>query len=882
MVKVNIFDLIVSAKVAENHPSIVQFMRDRNRTVTYGELRRQISRLSARLAETGFVHGGRVVIMAADSAEWIASALAVMHAGGIVVPLDIQMTGDELKHVLHDSDPVLVLTTAALQERITGLDAGLAPRIQLLDTFTANNDNPDIAEYPEMLPSAVRPGDVATIFYTSGTTGAPKGVPLTHWNLASNVRSLCTQNLADKTDRILVPLPFHHVYPFTVGILVSLTLGATIILPYSLVGPQIVRSLREGRVTVLLGVPRLYEEIWHALEQRINTYGRLTASVFHGLLQLSIAVRRYTHWRLGRYLFAGLRQKIAPDLRMTVSGGAALDPLLGRRLQGLGWEVTTGYGLTETSPILTFNPPDRVRFETAGMILPGVEIAIDARSGPGEVLARGPNVFAGYRNLPEKTAEAFDDTGWFRTGDIGELDRQGYLHLQGRRSAMIVLAGGENIDPERVERQLDKVDGIRETGVLEQAGRLVVVVVPEPSQLRYLHDKEQGLLIQRMVDEAARSLPGHHRPGRIRISQDPLPRTRLGKLRRHKLREFYDNLDTAGQVSSQLQQPVTRASMSVTDQQLLQDPTAGAVWDYLAERFHTIRLTPDSSLALDLGIDSLSWVELGLILRDRAAIDIDDTAIARIRSVRDLMREAVAATGITGFSEDFSVTLAQPEKLLNDELQAWMAERGYLHNLARVVLFALGRLLGRVLFKVEIHGQIPVTGQFLITPRHLSILDPLVLFQAFGREQLASLYWAGFTGYLFAGRFSRWFSRVTSVLPIDPAAAPRSSLALAVACLQRGHSLVWFPEGRRSPDGHLQELRPGIGLVLKVQPVAVIPVWIEGSREVLPPGRRLPRPGRIRMVIGEPLMPERFGSDEHVNVRVIQTELTALGAQLRD
>ena len=189
-------------------------------------------------------------------------------------------------------------------------------------------------------------------------------------------------------------------------------------------------------------------------------------------------------------------QRLAPHLRLMVSGGAPLDPELGSRLQGLGWEVATGYGLSETSPILTLNPPESVRLERAGAPLPGVELSISAdqdkseSSGKGEILARGPNVFSGYLNRPEKTKEDLDEQGWFHTGDVGWLDREGYLHIEGRKSAMIVLSGGENIDPERVEKTLMAADQIREAGVLAHQDRLAVVVMPEPGLIREVDGKE--------------------------------------------------------------------------------------------------------------------------------------------------------------------------------------------------------------------------------------------------------------------------------------------------------------------------------------------------------------------------------------------------------
>ncbi|MCA1789934.1 MAG: AMP-binding protein, partial [Thioalkalivibrio sp.] len=588
--------------------------------------------------------------------------------------------------------------------------------------------------------------DIAAIFYTSGTTGPPKGVPLTHRNLSSNVEALCEQKLADERDRVLVPLPFHHVYPFTVGILIPLTLGATIIVPFSLVGPQIVRALHEGEATVMLGVPRLYEAVWKALEDRVAQKGRIAALLFRQMLAVSKLARHRLRLNLGRKLFKGLHRRLAPQLRLVVAGGAALDPDLGRTLQALGWEVATGYGLSETSPILTYNPPDRLKLETAGLPLPGVEIAIDdsdSEGGRGEVMARGPNVFAGYLNLPEKTEEVLDEKGWFRTGDTGEIDEDGYLHLHGRESSMILLSGGENVDPERVEDTLQAIDEVREIGVLAHEDRLAAVVVPESSLLREVTGEDLEKRVKDAVRKAAGELQSHHRPGVLRIAMDPLPRTRLGKLRRHKLEELFEKLGESDATFEVKPEPVSSESMAPDDQQLLSDPHAERTWNYLAERFHDIRLTPDSALAEELGIDSLSWVDLTLALQDRAGIDLDDSAIERVETVRDLLQEAAGAAEAKEGRGELKEQLEDPESLLDDDQRKDLEPLGPTRRVVGRLLLGPVRLLSRLLMRVEVRGSLPEDGPYLVAPRHLSFVDPLALLPAFSRQHLESLYWAG-------------------------------------------------------------------------------------------------------------------------------------------
>jgi long-chain acyl-CoA synthetase len=870
-------ELLASRSVGEDQSAVVAMSRDALVTTSRADLLARAGRLAGGLLEAGLQRGDRVVILAPNGTDWVTSALGVMNAGGVVVPLDTQMPGEDLEHALSDSQPRFIFTTSRLQDRLP-YDLGEV-RTYLFDA------EPDASEAWEGLleqepaTAVAKQDDVAAIFYTSGTTGPPKGVPLTHRNLSSNVEALCAQELADDRDRVLVPLPFHHVYPFTVGILIPLTIGAPIIVPFSLVGPQIVRALREGEATVMLGVPRLYEAVWKALEDRVAGRGRIAALLFRQMLAVSKLARRRLGVRLGRKLFKGLHKRLAPQLRLVVAGGAALDPDLGRKLQALGWEVATGYGLSETSPILTYNPPDRLRLEAAGLPLPGVEIAIDSENGRGEVMARGPNVFAGYLNLPEKTEEVLDEDGWFRTGDTGEIDEDGYLHLHGRESSMILLSGGENVDPERVEDALQAIDEVREVGVLAHEDRLAAVVVPESGLLREVTGEDLEKRVKDAVKKAARELPSHHRPGVLRIAMDPLPRTRLGKLRRHKLEELFEKLGEGGAASEAKPEPVSPESMAPEDQQLLSDPGAERTWDYLAKRFHDLRLTPDSSLSEELGIDSLGWVDLTLALQDRAGIDLDDSAIERVETVRDLLQEAAAASEAKGGRGELKKQLEDPESLLEDDQKKDLDPPGQIRRIAGRLLLGPARMLSRLLMRVEVRGSLPGDGPYLIAPRHLSFVDPLALLPAFSRHELESLYWAGLEAYLFSNRVSRAFSRTARILPIDPGSAPRRSLALAAACLKRGHSLIWFPEGERSPDGELQRLRPGIGLVLAAQPVPVVPVWIDGTREVLAPGQRFPRRGKVRLMIGDSITPDRFGGEEREIVETLQTALEALGKE---
>src|SRR5215213_6941758 len=458
---------------------------------SYSELAGQVRRLAGGLREVGVESGDHVALLAANRKEWVVACLAVISAGGVVVPLDVQLGDEALGRVLGDSGSRHAFTTADQAGRLenVGKDAGL--RYILLDA--GEDDGRSwrclLTDESVDLPP-VEPGDVAALFYTSGTTGAAKGVPLSHANLVFQIDSLLDADLVSGDDRVLLPLPLHHVYPFVMGMLTPLAAGLPIVLPQSLTGPQLVRALREGEATLIVGVPRLYGALYSGIEARVGSGGRLAAMLFGYGVELCVKLRRLTGLDVGRLALRPLRERFGPRLRVLASGGAALDPDLAAKLEGLGWRVAVGYGLTETAPLLTLNPPDGNNLGSVGRPVPGVEISIDHSAMPegaartstarreGEILARGPNTFCGYRNRPEETSKVFDG-GWFRTGDLGYFDDDGYLYVTGRASTPIVTPGGKNIQPEAVEVAYLENPLIREIGVLHKDGRLVAVIVPE-------------------------------------------------------------------------------------------------------------------------------------------------------------------------------------------------------------------------------------------------------------------------------------------------------------------------------------------------------------------------------------------------------------------
>jgi long-chain acyl-CoA synthetase len=821
-------------------PALRWFAAGGEQALDYAELAQRIDACAAQLHSRGLRPADRVLLLADSGLPWVIAALGVLRVGAVLMPLDAHTGDDTLQHVLQDGAPALVIADAAQAPRCAGGRVSL----QLLDDLSAPAPATAAVSAAVVAP-AIDPAAPAVMFYTSGTTGAPKGVPLSHANLLYQLRTVAALDLARPGDRVLLPLPMHHVYPFVIGLLLPLAAGLTLLLPGATTGAQIMQALREGRASVLIGVPRLYRALLEGIDGRLAALPPLAGRVMRGLRVLARAVAPRLGAGTARRILAPLHRQMAPDLRLLACGGAALEADLDAALTALGWRVAVGYGLTETSPLLALRLPGQCRAGSAGHAIPGSELRLsppdvgdeDMPAGAGAIEARGPGVFGGYFGLPQATAQAFSPDGWFRTGDLGRLDADGCLEVLGRASTLIVTESGKNIQPEEVEAVYQAHPLIAEAAVLQVQRRLVALLVPQPGDVS--HDA-----LRAAVAEQSQRLPSYQRVVEFAVTHEPLARTALGKLRRHLLAERYRQARAAPQG------PAQSAPLAVADEALLRDPRARAVWDYLAERYADRRLTPDSHVQLDLGLDSLAWLNVGMDIAARSGAQLSEDAIARIATVRDLLREVSLAD-----TAPPATLLDDPQAALDAEQRQWLKPPPAWLWPLRALALGVTWLVMRCAFCLRVTGRehLPPTGAFLLAPNHGSYLDAPALAAALERRALGPLCWAGWVGIMLANPAMRAVSRLARVLPMDAERRALSSLALGLAALRAGNALVWFPEGARSATGALEAFRPGIGLLLEHTDVPVLPVYIEGAYQAWPMHRRWPRLRPIAVHFGAPI-----------------------------
>jgi long-chain acyl-CoA synthetase len=822
----------------------------------------EVGRAASGLLGSGSQDGALVLLWAPNSPEWVIVYFAIVAAGKIVIPLDDQSTPEHLQVVLRQSCPERIFTTS---DHLPDIKAsGISPDTlcYLLDVDASHPSSWRRAGdgKPVAMPVA-DPRRVAALLYTSGTTGTPKGVPLTHTNLMSNVQALLGADIVTRTDRVLLPLPLHHAYPATVGMLCVLACGAAMVLPSGISGPELTTAANRGGATILVGVPRLYKVLIDAVETGIRSSGFVARNLFPLLLRAATASRRVFGVALGRLLFRPIRRRVGARLRILASGGARLEPELAAKLEGLGWMVLTGYGLSETSPVVTFNTPRRRLLESQGIPVSGVEIAVDrADDEPyGEILVKGPNVFSGYWMNEDATRQAFTTAGWFRTNDLGYVDPEGFLHVVGRKSEVLVLSDGKKISPEELERVYEASPFIRETALLECDGKLAAIIVPDEEALRIRGTMSAEALLRDELARELQSLPPYQRAAEFRLVRQGLPRTPLGKLRRHLLPEIF----AIASASHPSQSPDTLAE---EDRQLLESATVQAAWNSLQRRYAGNGISLDSSPQLDLGIDSLAWISLTTELEDKCGIALGAEALSHVFSVRDLLQVIdSASTRMRTGAEVVDAGRLRVELYL---VEPTLPLKGL-----RFLIFGLSKALMRGCFGLRIDGleNLPDRGPFVIAPNHASYLDPVALAAALPARLLKNTRWAGWAGKMHKGRIFRTVSRATGVFPVDPDRDLGGGIGLGENVLASGRVLVWFPEGRRSPDGELQTFRRGVGVLLHKNRVPVVPVYVCGSFEAWPITRKWPRLRPIKIVFGHPesvesLLRHGRGDDEAARI----------------
>jgi acyl carrier protein len=903
---------------------------------SYQDVEHGMLAAAERLRSRGVEPGDRVLVLAPNSPELVLSMLGIWAAGAVLVPIDLRTPADVMARIVEQTTPKLLISelpgtlpdlpTVRPSELSAPLTAQpppphepLTPRPPLPAAGAGETGSPlprtgrgaggegrlpplraDVgiprsggcrrsrysrrAAAPPFVDEGGRGGEVglAEVVFTSGTTGAPKGVMLTHANILANAASAQQALPIEVGERLLSLLPLSHMMEQTAGLIAALAAGATIFYATSRRSSAILAGFQRHRIGLLICVPEVLSLLMAGIEREVDRSGqrRVWDALHTAAARLPIAARPA--------LFRAVHRRLGGHFRMALCGGAPLGEDLQAAWERLGVRVIQGYGATECAPIIASNRYDRRVPGSVGWPLPDVEVRL---AQDGEVLVRGPNVTPGYWHDPAATAASFEGD-WYRTGDLGEFvgdsptpwspptyhgaaarresrlprdpalraspwhrlrrlstalrwrGEQAHrfplsiamgrgvgggafpLRLRGRKKEMIVLSDGRNVFPDDVEPILRADTAVKECAVV---GR----------------PRGSGVEVHAVVIPADTSNPQASAEAAVRRANGKLgPHQQIGGW------SVWNGADFPRTPSLKIKRAEVLAALA--EQRAPTQATPAAIaGNTLQERVTVLlaratgrpadRIRPESDLHLDLGLDSLGRVELAVLLEEELGQSPSDEQVAELRTVADLLGALEQPASIP------------PPTPLPRWPRSWPVQvlRAVLQD---AVLFPALRLLGRPLVIEEQEQLARLRGPALLIANHASHLDSVTVLAALPPARRRRAVVAAAADYFFADRRRALVaSAALGAFPFHRTGPVAASLAHCGDLADAGHSLLVFPEGTRSTSGRIAPFKPGIGLLARELGLPVVPVYLDGLFEILPKGRTVPRPGRVGVVVGTPL-----------------------------
>ena len=796
---------------------------------SYGRIASEANRVARELETRGLNKGDAVLLWGENSAEWIIAFFGCLLRGVVVVPLDAGSSMEFARRVSAEVEGKLVFLAAAQK------DGSWMPSIAL-DTVTALIARHDSTDYPS--PEGSRQ-DTLEIIFTSGATGDPRGVVISHGNVLANIEPLRREiQKYLRYEKLVHPirflnlLPLSHVFGQMLGVFIPPLLGGTVVFMDALRPAEFTETIRRERISVAVTVPRFMESLRREVERSEVRDG--TLETFHRNFAAGAKERFLRRW----WRFRGVHSRLGWKFWAFISGGAALPPDLEAFWNRLGYAVIQGYGMTETTSLISLNHPFRSSRGSIGRVFPGMEVRVDE---DGEIVVRGENVATAYRQGGANHLLAEKD-GWFRTGDVAEKDAEGRLYFRGRKKNVIVTSAGMNIYPEDLERALRAQAGVRDCVVLG-VGR---VPGDEPYAVLLMNadanDSSKAAAL-RAVDAANRGLTEFQRVRQWMIWPEPdFPRTPTQKPIVPKIREAVIRVQSA-------------------------DDENGAGGDALLQLFTQITgrnvaaNSPDANFEKDLGLSSLDRVELMSALEERHQVDLDGAQFQNVNTLKQ--SQTLLATGATG-----KVCYSYPTWPQNGLVAAFRLFIYYLLAWPATYLLAAPRIRGRENLR-------NVKGPVLVIANHVTYLDIAWVLPALPmrfRHRLAT----AMRGELLSemrrppssmGFFARSLEQLNyflvcslfNVFPLPKQAGFLQSFHFAGDLVDRRWNILVFPEGVTSEDGKMAAFRGGIGLLAKQLNIPVVPMYLDGLFPLKRENRILARPGQVRVTIG---MPMEFSAEQ--------------------
>ena len=891
---------------------------DDSHVYTFGETLVQIRSIAYRMGLENILFGDRVALIGENHPSWAVAYLATLYHGSVCVPLDPHGEVETITNFLENSEAKLAFIGAEFADKFRIIEEKLGRPIPAViwngtGTHGFMQFSDWIAtEFPESykheIPKAAG-DDTALLIYTSGTTGRPKGVPLTHANIVAELSGVNdVLKLSDK-EKILSLLPLFHAYLQIVNLWVATTFGIEVGYLKELSPAELSSAMKEFKPTILTTVPRLWYLFHKKIFDAVQAKPAMVRRLFRTMLALNGKLRDSFGVNLGRRFFGQVHESFGGHLRLAVSAGSRFDDDVARDFHKLGFTILQGYGLSETSGAATATYETDNRIGSVGKAMKGAEIKIASpdKDGVGEVLIKGPMVFAGYYKNPDATAEAFTDDDWFKSGDLGKIDRDGHLHIVGRAKDVIVLPSGKNVHPEDLEVHYLKTPFVEEMAIIgvadkseQRAGaeKLAAIVVPDFEYLRQTKTSNAKEAIRYALDDLGRELPEYQRVRDYIIRAEPLPRTATRKIKRFELKRELES----GAANGEIREAKTW-TLTPDEESLLATSTARAVIVAIKQNAKEADLIhPAMNLEIDLGLDSLARAETFAALEHAFATEFDADEAAKALTVRDVIslveRHGAEGTGSTTPVET-DLNWAKIVRETDDdfpEVRAVLRNRFLFPGFAYLV-YSIFNLFCRAFMRLEVQGRENLNSlikeengklqPFIICPNHQSYLDPFVLCSNYPFKLFRNIFHVGASMFFQSG-IMRWVAKMLNVVPIDPDTQLMKAMKAGAIGLKNGKVLNIYPEGERAYDGELHDFKKGAAILASELDLTILPVAMDGLHKVWARRSWRIRPAKVTIRFGEPFKPRtllegsRIASDERGYELITAHLKTTIASMIED
>lgn len=805
--------ILEAVKKYENKTFLIDRGAYRRKAHTYKEIYRKSEAICGFFEKNKIKKKDKIMIYLPNSSDYAALLWACAFSGVIAVPIDFN-SNTEFANKIAELTQVKIIFCSVYKQP----DKGKRYYQEELDKIYTQFKDIEILNKPQEQ-------DIFEIVYTSGTTSDPKGVILTNKNLVVNVESMGNAiTFKIENYNFLSILPLSHLFEQNAGFFLLMHRGSKIIYGSSKKSSALIETIKEEKITAAITVPLFLESIKNKIEFEARKQGKEK--------ELENTIKKYANFPilLRKLIFYKVKKNLG-NLKFFITGGAALAPEVEKFFRTIGINVLQGYGLTETSPVLTWNTLEENKLGSVGKPLKNIQVQI---SEDNEILAKGENTFLGYYQNPEETRKMLKND-WIHTGDLGKFDNEGFLFIIGRKKNIILSSSGLNIYPEDIEKVLNKIPEVKESVVLglNNGKKLVGIILPK---------ENMRISKEKLLKETNNNLSSNQYLSEIIIWQgEDFPRTTTKKIIRRKVQELIEKNSTS-------------FSKEITTDKLI---------NLIAE---ICEISPkkikESSLLVELGLDSIKRIDLAVKIEELFNIEFDEDSINQKSTVSTLRK-----------------SLKSPEEIIKQSgLNLFNSKK---LNIIRLIFQALANLITKAMFSLKIKGKENLNelkSQAIFIANHTSMLDTFAIYRALPLKYRLNTYPAGAQDFFFSNKkkFFGFMSRlIFNAFSFSREGHIKQSLKDFGTIINLEGNVLIYPEGTRSRTGKLLHFKRGIGILAQDMEVPIIPIKINGIYDVMPTGIIFPKYGKVELILGKPIKFSKMQSPQQI-IDILEKEMKNL------